>query len=128
MAAAKKIAKRKVAKKAKPGVARAAKKTAKTARQKPGTGASSPSPQRAPSPPAVSGQNVEGLRVRMFRVGFGDFFLLTVPTAQGDRHILIDCGVHAKALGSIQDAVRQMASDCGNELALRRPQCRRLDP
>jgi beta-lactamase superfamily II metal-dependent hydrolase len=118
MAAAKKVAKRKVAKKAKSGVARAAKKTAKTARQKPGTGASSPSPQRAPSPPAASGQNVEGLRVRMFRVGFGDFFLLTVPTAKGDRHILIDCGVHAKDLGSIQDAVRQMASDCGNELAL----------
>jgi beta-lactamase superfamily II metal-dependent hydrolase len=119
MAAAKKVAKRKVAKKAKPGVSSAEKKGAKTARQKPGTGASSPSPQRAPSlPPASPSQNVKGLRVRMFRVGFGDFFLLTVPTAKGDRHILIDCGVHAKDLGSIQEAVTQMASDCGNELAL----------
>jgi beta-lactamase superfamily II metal-dependent hydrolase len=54
----------------------------------------------------------------MFRVGFGDFFLLTVPTGAGAKHILIDCGVHAKDLGSIQDAVAQMASDCGSELAL----------
>jgi len=54
----------------------------------------------------------------MFRVGFGDFFLMTVPTARGDRHILIDCGVHAKDLGSIKEAVDQMASDCGKELAL----------
>jgi beta-lactamase superfamily II metal-dependent hydrolase len=65
-----------------------------------------------------SGQNVKGLRVRMFRVGFGDFFLLTVPTAKGDQHILIDCGVHAKDLKSIQAAVKQMAADCGNKLAL----------
>jgi beta-lactamase superfamily II metal-dependent hydrolase len=118
MAAAKKT-KRKVAKKAKSGVARAAKKAAKTAPRKPGNGASSPSSQPAPSSsPASPGQNVEGLRVRMFRVGFGDFFLLTVPTAKGAKHILIDCGVHAKDLGSIQEAVTQMASDCGNELAL----------
>ena len=54
----------------------------------------------------------------MFRVGFGDFFLLTVPTAKGDKHILIDCGVHAKDLGSIRNAVDQMASDCGKDLAL----------
>jgi hypothetical protein len=31
----------------------------------------------------------------MYRVGFGDFFLLTVPTPTGPAHILIDCGVHA---------------------------------
>ena len=57
----------------------------------------------------------------MYRVGFGDFFLLTVPTgkaAKPHRHILIDCGVHAKDLGSIKAAVAQMAQDCGKELAL----------
>jgi beta-lactamase superfamily II metal-dependent hydrolase len=68
--------------------------------------------------PAASGQGVKGLRVRMFRVGFGDFFLLTVPSSAGDQHILIDCGVHAKDLGSIQAAVAQMAKDCGSKLAL----------
>jgi len=111
MAAAKKAAKRPVAKKAKPGVPKAAKKAAKTAQIKPASGASSPQP-------ASSSQNAKGLRVRMFRVGFGDFFLLKVPTLKGDRHILIDCGVHAKDLGSIRDAVTQMAADCGNKLAL----------
>jgi len=59
-----------------------------------------------------------GLRVRMFRVGFGDFFLLSVPTRKGASHILIDCGVHSRDLGSIKDAVAQMAQDCGHRLAL----------
>ncbi|HEY8697151.1 MAG TPA: MBL fold metallo-hydrolase [Rhizomicrobium sp.] len=54
----------------------------------------------------------------MFRVGFGDFFLLTVPTPKGDRFILIDCGVHHTDLGSMRDAVAQMARDCGSQLAL----------
>ncbi|MCC8966149.1 MBL fold metallo-hydrolase [Bradyrhizobium sp. Pear76] len=55
----------------------------------------------------------------MFRVGFGDFFLLTVPTANGpSEHVLIDCGVHAQDLGSIRDAVDQMAKDCGSKLTL----------
>nr|WP_244440732.1 MBL fold metallo-hydrolase [Bradyrhizobium oligotrophicum] len=59
-----------------------------------------------------------GLRVRMYRIGFGDFFLLSVPSAPGVSHILIDCGVHAKDLGSMRAAVTQMAKDCGNRLAL----------
>jgi hypothetical protein len=71
-----------------------------------------------PSAPAPSSEDVKGLRVRMFRVGFGDFFLLTVPTGKGAKHILIDCGVHAKDLKSIRDAVGQMAEDCDSTLAL----------
>jgi beta-lactamase superfamily II metal-dependent hydrolase len=58
------------------------------------------------------------VRVRMFRVGFGDFFLLSITTTRGQSHILIDCGVHAKDLGSIREAVTQMAQDCDNKLAL----------
>jgi len=38
----------------------------------------------------------DSLRVRMYSSGFGDFFLLTVPTPAGAQHILIDCGVHAE--------------------------------
>ena len=34
------------------------------------------------------------LRVRMYRVGFGDCFLLSLPVTGGHRHVLIDCGVH----------------------------------
>jgi beta-lactamase superfamily II metal-dependent hydrolase len=59
-----------------------------------------------------------GLRVRMYRVGFGDFFLVTVPTATGPKHILIDCGVHAGNIGSIGDAVKSMSEETGSELAL----------
>src|SRR5260221_14498671 len=97
-ARAKKIAsgsRRKTAKKAKRGVAKAAKagkarKASKTSRQKTSSGPPA-------STPTSSGGNPKGLRVRMYRVGFGDFFLLSVPTPKGPkpfRHILIDCGVH----------------------------------
>jgi beta-lactamase superfamily II metal-dependent hydrolase len=120
MAAAKKAASRAkppVFKKAKRGVA----KTAKTARKKATVGApapASPAPTLAGPGPAVLASGAKGLRVRMYRVGFGDFFLLTVRTHKGDRHILIDCGVHAQNLNSIADAVNQMAADCGKQLAL----------
>jgi hypothetical protein len=83
-------------------------------------------PAQAPDSPGASpgaatagaGGDATGLRVRMFRVGFGDFFLLSVPTAAGDKHILIDCGVHAGDLGSIKAAVDQMVKDTAYELAL----------
>ena len=40
------------------------------------------------------------IRIRMYRIGFGDCFLLSLPAENGEstaqyRHILIDCGVHA---------------------------------
>lgn len=34
------------------------------------------------------------ITVRMYRVGFGDCFLITLATAAGPQHILVDCGVH----------------------------------
>lgn len=110
MAAAKKSApasKRPAAKKTGKSAAKAAKSAKTTARQK-------PPPSAGPS----SGKDVKGLRVRMYRVGFGDFFLLSVPSAKGTKHILIDCGVHAVDLNSIGDAVAQMAEECGNHLSL----------
>lgn len=70
----------------------------------------------APSDKDAVGPN--GLRIRMYRVGFGDFFLLTVRTKAGLRHILIDCGVHAGDIGSIEEAVAQMAEETGRKLAL----------
>jgi beta-lactamase superfamily II metal-dependent hydrolase len=59
-----------------------------------------------------------GIRVRMYRVGFGDFFLLSLQTPSGVKHILIDCGVHCCDLHSIGAAVEQMAEETGKELAL----------
>jgi beta-lactamase superfamily II metal-dependent hydrolase len=59
------------------------------------------------------------IRVRMYRVGFGDFFLLTVPTrSAGPQHILIDCGVHAGNIGSMGDCVADLIEVTGGKLAL----------
>ena len=59
-----------------------------------------------------------GIRVRMYRIGFGDFFLLTVPGNDGPAHILIDCGVHAANIGSIGECVQDLKKTTGNRLAL----------
>lgn len=58
------------------------------------------------------------LRVRMYRVGFGDFFLLTVPTKSGPQHILIDCGVHAGDIRSMKACVQDLVSVTERKLAL----------
>ena len=63
------------------------------------------------------------LRIRMYRVGFGDFFLVTVPTADGPQHIVIDCGVTPGKtkkgdIGTIKDAVAHMAAETNKKLAL----------
>jgi beta-lactamase superfamily II metal-dependent hydrolase len=61
----------------------------------------------------------KGVRIRMYRVGFGDFFLVSVPAAGGSMaHILVDCGVHAHDLGVIDEAVDQLKTDTGGRLAL----------
>jgi len=55
----------------------------------------------------------------MYRVGFGDFFLLTLRAPDGTPlHVLIDCGVHAANLGTIGQAIKQLAADTGKQLAL----------
>jgi len=58
------------------------------------------------------------IRVRMYRVGFGDFFLLSVPTRSGPQHILIDCGVHAGNIGSMEDCVADLIEATNRKLAL----------
>ncbi len=64
-----------------------------------------------------------GLRIRMYRVGFGDFFLIIVPTSAGDKYILIDCGVFKGTsgtgdIGSIVEAVEDMFKTTGGHLSL----------
>jgi len=63
------------------------------------------------------------LRIRMYRVGFGDFFLITVPSKEGPQHILVDCGVTRGHTGkgdiaTIETAVRRMAEETKSTLAL----------
>lgn len=88
-----------------------ARKSAQTA-----TPASKPAPRGTAKPAAGGGP--ANIRVRMYRVGFGDFFLLTVPGTNGPAHILIDCGVHAANIGSIDECVKDMMNETGNRLAL----------
>jgi len=71
------------------------------------------------NPAKASGE----LRIRMYRVGFGDFFLMTVPTQKGPKHILIDCGVTSGKtgkgdIGTIKAAVAHMAKETNGELEL----------
>ncbi len=68
---------------------------------------------------AAAGAADNALRVRMYRVGFGDFFLFTVPTASaGPQHILIDCGVHAGNIKSMPDCVADLIAVTQRKLAL----------
>jgi beta-lactamase superfamily II metal-dependent hydrolase len=56
-----------------------------------------------------------GIRIRMYRVGFGDCFLVTVP---GPHHVLVDCGVHAQGdIGTLDDVLADIAAVTGRRLA-----------
>jgi beta-lactamase superfamily II metal-dependent hydrolase len=70
------------------------------------------------TPPPKPAKAGGGVRVRMYRVGFGDFFLLTVPTRGGPRYILIDCGVHAGNIKSMPACVQDLVKVTGRKLAL----------
>jgi beta-lactamase superfamily II metal-dependent hydrolase len=102
-----------------------AKKTGKTTkgasssvsrRAKPGAGAGKSAPANAPQAGAAAGKG--NVRIRMYRIGFGDFFLMTVPGKNGPAHILIDCGVHAANINTIEECVQDMAQVTGKNLAL----------
>jgi hypothetical protein len=65
-----------------------------------------------------------GIRIRMYRVGFGDFFLLSLlPAPNQPVHIIIDCGVFKGTsgegdIGSIEAAVADMATTTQGDVAL----------
>src|SRR5262249_16522530 len=71
----------------------------------------------------TNGAGGAGIRIRMYRVGFGDFFLVTLATAKGEQHIVIDCGVFKGTsgtgdIGSIEAAIANLAKVTRRELAL----------
>lgn len=58
----------------------------------------------------------------MYNVGFGDCFLVTLPTSGGVRRILIDCGTHPASKGvhrAEKDAVPLLMSDLEAEAGRR---------
>jgi beta-lactamase superfamily II metal-dependent hydrolase len=56
-----------------------------------------------------------GITVRMYDVGFGDCFLVTIPTSDGNRRMLFDCGSVAKSknpgVGDMDDVVKRLIAD-----------------
>lgn len=52
------------------------------------------------------------MTIRMYNVGFGDCFLLTLPTSDGPRRILFDCGSIKSGGPSMDDVLRQLWQDC----------------
>jgi beta-lactamase superfamily II metal-dependent hydrolase len=58
------------------------------------------------------------IRIRMYRVGFGDCFLATFPDRPA-KHVLVDCGVHAAGdIGTLELAVKDVARLTRRKLAL----------
>ena len=54
------------------------------------------------------------ITIRMYNVGFGDAFLVTLPMPQGERRLLFDCGSIAKGPSSIGEVANQIVADCTN--------------
>jgi beta-lactamase superfamily II metal-dependent hydrolase len=55
----------------------------------------------------------------MYRIGFGDCFLVSLPVAEGLRHILVDCGVHAKGnIGTLDEITDNIAATTNKKLAV----------
>ena len=92
------------------------KTTKKKPSKKPAAKATKKSTKTSSKKSASKGKNQ--LRVRMYRIGFGDFFLITVPTKTGPAHILIDCGVHAGNIKSMGACVDHLAQETKKKLAL----------
>jgi beta-lactamase superfamily II metal-dependent hydrolase len=60
------------------------------------------------------------LRVRMYRQGLGDCFLLSFPRAGGEAHVLIDCGVllgTPDADAKVQRVAESILATTGGQLA-----------
>ncbi len=59
------------------------------------------------------------LRIRMYRVGFGDCFLVSVPVEGSHRHLLIDCGVHPNGnIGTMAKVVADVRKETNDHLAV----------
>jgi len=62
------------------------------------------------------GPRAPSIRIRMYRVGFGDCFLVSFPD---DNHVLVDCGVHVRGdIGTLRPVLDDIASETKGRLAL----------
>ncbi|HEY7412496.1 MAG TPA: MBL fold metallo-hydrolase [Vicinamibacteria bacterium] len=60
------------------------------------------------------------IRIRMYRVGLGDCFLLSLPVDAGHRHLLVDFGAHPFGgdIGTLDDVMLDIEQETGRRLAL----------
>jgi beta-lactamase superfamily II metal-dependent hydrolase len=60
--------------------------------------------------PEDEAETMSELRIRMYNVGFGDCFLLFIPTDAGERTMLLDCGKHmsSKTGHTVSEAARDI--------------------
>ena len=57
------------------------------------------------------------IRIRMYRVGFGDCFLVTLPAADRSFQILVDCGVHSQGdIKTMADVVADVRKETGDRI------------
>lgn len=68
--------------------------------------------------------NEVGVRVRMYRVGFGDFFLVTFRGEDGSlAHVIVDCGVFKGTsqegdIGTLANAIAMMRDETQGKVSL----------
>ncbi|MEO8649841.1 MAG: MBL fold metallo-hydrolase, partial [Acidobacteriota bacterium] len=66
----------------------------------------------------TAGLKPDTIRIRMYRVGFGDCFLLSIPNGNGHKHVVIDCGVHGSGnIKTIGLAVENIRTETGSKIA-----------
>src|SRR5215207_3930790 len=63
--------------------------------------------------PGGAANGKTAIQIRMYNVGFGDCFLLRIPTDDGERRMLVDCGYHSQGKGKFSDVdlVTQIKKD-----------------
>ena len=68
---------------------------------------------------AARKQSAPRIRVRMYRVGMGDCFLVSVIDGKTKKHILIDCGVHSQSkFKGLKSAVQAIRDETEGKLAV----------
>jgi beta-lactamase superfamily II metal-dependent hydrolase len=58
----------------------------------------------------------ESIRIRMYQAGFGDCFLLHLPTSAGARTMLVDCGSLGGGDPAFKKVVERLLKDVNNHL------------
>src|SRR5882762_8218862 len=78
-----------------------------------------------PIPKKSKELDAKTIRVRMYRIGFGDCFLVSFPLSQSKKgddthaHVLIDCGVHPSGrIGTMEAVVDNIAEVTDRKLCI----------